>query len=388
MTSNSGDATRRSELRLARVLEERRRKEGGFSALERAIALCNGVDPDAPRGTATDRIRRETPDRRKLAALVKGDSATVLSIGDLRAIDCYLERFGQGLAYLPLFEKPDIIQTLAEAGRVSFLLGSKPEGDEEGRQNVSHWDVLAMAELQRAITATELPVGFDVQEFPLHRRAGSLPSHESASHEPPEAWKELLEEGGPSVVCFGSSRSILAADEMLCRMLGTPPFQDASVEEKRHLPFHFIWKSELPHSESYLHLDAKRELARLELPTPEAISAGRASGLALRDCVLVDQVSHHSKGETYGVCVAQRRRRGQVWLVLAGLTGAATFAAAKLVRTLGTNLHTAKPGEESQVYWAVVEARVAEEPGQPLGGLREFAEQRIYRDGFWPEDPA
>ena len=77
-------------------------------------------------------------------------SGLKLSVDDLAAIDIYLEPFGEGLSYRPLFDKPDVLQALANSGRVTFLVGT--EGEEEGG-NFPHWDVLAMAELQRSLTA-------------------------------------------------------------------------------------------------------------------------------------------------------------------------------------------------------------------------------------------
>ena len=95
------------------------------------------------------------------------------------------------------------------------------------------------------------------------------------------------------------------------------------------------------------------------------------------DAVLLDRVTPRRSGDTYGVCVAQRRKNGQVWLALAGVTGAATFVAAKLAKNLTTPLRERDRGPDSSVYWAVIKARVLQDPKLPFVNLRQFAEEAI-----------
>ena len=54
------------------------------------------------------------------------------------------------------------------------------------------------------------------------------------------------------------------------------------------------------------------------------------------------------------MCVAQRRPGGQIWLLVAGLTGPATYAAAQWVNRMPTGLDDHKPGCASRVYWNIV----------------------------------
>ena len=182
--------------RLGRALGERKEKEGSYAALARAITKSNA----AASGTdATLEDRSRALDRRKLRAIVEGAPNLVLSLQELRALDCYLERYGEGLAYVPLFEKPDLMQTLAESGRVTFLLGSKPEPE---HRYFSHWDVLAMAEIQRGISSSGVSVRFDIQDVLLHETLEAATASSKI-----EGWAELLEDRGPSLVCLGSGRS-------------------------------------------------------------------------------------------------------------------------------------------------------------------------------------
>jgi hypothetical protein len=160
-------------------------------------------------------------------------------------------------------------------------------------------------------------------------------------------------------------------------MFGCPTFEEASPDEKGRLPFHFVWDPELEYIfPSHFHLGSD-DMASRNLKAAQAIEGRQASAVVTSGEVLVDRVFQRRWGDTYGVCVAQRRKRGQVWLVLAGITGAATFVAAKLAKNLATRLHEQERGRDSDVYWAVIRARVPNDEDRPLINLRQFAEETI-----------
>ncbi len=352
--------------RLSRALGERKEKEGSYAALARAIAKSNAA---ASQTDAEPEDRSRALDRRKLKAIVEGAPNLVLSLQELRALDCYLERYGEGLAYVPLFEKPDLMQTLADSGRVTFLLGSKPEPE---HRYFSHWDVLAMAEIQRGISSSEMSVRFDIQDVLLHQTLEAAAASSKIG-----GWTELLDDRGPSLVCLGSSRTGPAAEAMLCRMFQRPEFESPPPAEKQRLPFHFVWKPMLDYVfPSNFHLGSA-DISSRDPDAAKAVREDNASAVVTAEDVFVDPVHPDHTGDTYGVCVAQRRKRGQVWLVLAGVTGVATFVAAKLAKNLATRLHEQKPGQDSDVYWAVIRARVTEDPNRPLASVRTFAEEAV-----------
>jgi hypothetical protein len=120
-----------------------------------------------------------------------------------------------------------------------------------------------------------------------------------------------------------------------------------------------------------------KELAERDPDAAELIDAGRASALVTAEDVFVDGVHQNHEGDTYGVCVAQRRKGGQVWLIVAGVTGAATYATAKLARNLATRLHEQKRGKDSDIYWAVVRAHVTWDPNLPADSVRNVTEETI-----------
>jgi hypothetical protein len=387
----SANESRVSDFRLPQVLAQRRDIEGGYAALARAITRSWRGDPARELESAReeesgpgkisdksddkrdekgdekgdDKINhkgndKDVIDRRKLTRLIEGDDGFVLSLSDLRALDCYLDRYGEGLAFRPLFEKPDIMRTLAKSGHVTFLLGSSLEED---GGSFSYWDVLAMAELQRSITAaSEASVQLDIHDVPLY------PKREDPKSSTKEEWRELFDEHGPSLVVVASSRTIPAAEGMQCAMFGRREFEDGPLETKLELPIHFVWNPHLSYVyPSHFHLKAKD----IEKSNPQAaneIDSGEASAIAVGEKVYLDKVRSRKWGDTYGVCFAQRRPQGQVWLLLAGVTGAATFAAARVAKRLGPSLREADPAE---VHCFVIRAHV--EPDQPesLAALRD-----------------
>ena len=164
---------------------------------------------------------------------------------------------------------------------------------------------------------------------------------------------------------------------MLSRMFQRLPFEDSPMNEKRHFPFHFVWNRNLKYVfPSSFHLRSD-EIAGEYPEAAELIAGGEASAVVTEDGVLVDRVTPIQPGDTFGVCVAQRRKRGQVWLALAGVTGAATFVAAKLAKSLSTRLQEKYRSQDSDVYWAVIRARVPKDDSVPFVNLRQFDEETI-----------
>ncbi len=85
----------------------------------------------------------------------------------------------------------------------------------------------------------------------------------------------------------------------------------------------------------------------------------------------------------YGTIVAQRRENGQVWLVICGISGPATYAAALLVNRITAALPPAD-GSAGQVLWAPIWATIALDPSA-LGDNRKVADQGLlYAPAVWP----
>lgn len=349
-------------LRMSRVLERRAEAEGGYAPLARAIREAYlAAFPDEPEP------EREVVDRRKLAVIVKGSRELVFTSRELRAIDVYLEPFGEGLSTQPLFEKPNLIQTLAGSRTTTFLLGSRP--GEEG-VNFPHWDVLAMAEIQRRLTALQMPVTVSIRDVPMPPNDESAALHESVDVEDEERWAGLFGEPGIALVCMGSNRTMPASGRMLGSM-----FDLEHLPEEVELPFRFVWSEHLVAGTSRFRMPVS-ELEALgsesAAAAAEAVRAGQGSALVLSDRVLLDTLTGRRKGRGYGVCVAQRRANGAVWLLLAGVSGPATYATARIAHRLSMRLGDPRRGAASPVWWSVVAAEVPESHEGRIDRLRDL----------------
>lgn len=363
MSATPPATSEHSDLRLIRALTKRLKSVGSYAALARAIALAQPHDEEL----AEDWKSSDPIDRRKLRKVIEGDSNS-LTLRDLRILDAYLEVFGEGLAFHPLFEKPALLQSLAESGEVNFLIGSRSE---ELRQNFSHWDLLGMAEIQRAINACGTNVRFDIREVFEDMNDQRLLQKRVT-------WRALVEKAGPSLVCLGSCRTIPAAESMARAMFGGKPFGNDSLR-KEDLPFHFVWSEKPPYlADSPFHL-VSDEIKSLDPAAAKLVANGEGSALKIGDRVVVNQVTPKLGGVAYGVCVAQRRANGSVWLLVSGIAGVGTFVGAKLTKQFAIHLPETMDGSASPVYWTVIRAKV-DKPNakQPLYSVRNFPEESIF----------
>jgi hypothetical protein len=351
-----------TNLRLIRALAKRLHNVGNYVALAHAIAEAQPPELRQYK----DGKPRIPIDRRKLKMAIESTPDS-LTVGDLRVLDHYLEPYGDGLAFHPLFEKPALLKSLAESSQVNFLIGLRTE---EQRRNFSHWDLLGMAEIQRGINACGTNVRFDIREVLgdmndprlLHRRS---------------QWRRLLEEEGPSIVCLGSCRTIPAAESMARGMFGGKPFGNDSLR-REDLPFHFVWSGKPAYlADSPFHLVAD-DIRKIDPAAARMVENGKASAIKFGDRVVVDQVTSDCGGTAYGVVVAQRRKNG-LWLLVAGLAGVATFVGAKLTSQLAIPFPETKDAGPSPVYWTVIRTKVDKPTeNQPFFSVREFPEESVF----------
>ena len=370
------------DLRLARVLGRQVPREGGFAGLARAISLANpelrkkldekakersGYDAEAPQP------EREVIDRRKLKRLIEGEDV-VLAISELRALDRYLDRIGEGLAYRPIFARPDLLQALADSGHVTFLIGSRQmRGAESGSFAV--WDVLALAEVQRSLSALGRSLTFDIQEVPF-----------DAPKRRPKRWiqeegERLRRESG-AVVCIASSRTNAAFELIMGAATGCEPYTDCSLEEKRALPFGFAWNSSLEVSPSAFWLRPE-EIADLDEQIAQRVRAAVSTALVVGKDIFEDTVMPNKWGTTHGLVVAYRPAEAGLRLCIAGVTGPGTLCAARMANRLTLGIHGAHDGRESDVYFSVIRGRIAEKQKNNFASLREFGEEVLIPARRW-----
>jgi len=353
----TSDAT---DLRLIRALTKRLKSVGNYVALAQAIAEAQPAEEKRYK----DGKLRVPIDRRKLKVAIENDPDS-LTVGDLRVLDRYLQTYGEGLAFHPLFEKPAPLQSLAESSQVNFLIGSRTE---EQRRNFSHWDLLGMAEIQRGINSCGTNVRFDIREV-----FGDMNDSRLLHKKLP--WRGLLTEVGPSLVCLGSCRTIPAAESMARAMFGGKPFGKDALE-KENLPFHFVWSGKPAYlADSPFHLVAD-DIKKIDPAAARLIANGEASAIKFGDRVVVDQVTSDRGGTAYGVVVSQRRTNG-LWLLVAGLAGVATFVGAKLTGQL--QFPDSKDATSSPVYWTVIRTKVDKPTAKhPFYNVREFPEESVF----------
>ncbi len=340
--------------RMARVLKRHKQELKGYSRLANAIREAN-------RGSSKNPV-----DRRKLKRIVDHQDVS-LSTRELIALDTYLTPFGEGFADKPLLEKRSILGGLVEKGDVTLLLGSFPRADAP-RNELSRWDVQSLGRLlgeignlRPGIHVTVDDVLFDDSVKPQSDpNALSLP---------------YLKDSGPSVSCLGSPRSSWASELMLAAMFKVTPFRKSSSET---LPFHFVWSPDVRKFYPSAFAVGANDIKGLNGKLAKEISEERAWALRVGDTVYEVRRKRRKDWKVYGVVAAQRRAGGRVWLVVAGLSGPATFASALALAAhkTGTLPEPDTNDGHSQVLWALVEATV-HHGARKHGDRREVSGERV-----------
>ncbi len=328
------------------------REHNSFLALETKIADANRDG--------------QTVDRRKLKRLVDGEEGVSLTVKELKALDAFLTPLGEGLADKPIFVKPAPLRSIAEKGRVRIAIGAYPCQPEECSE-LNRWDVRAMAVLFQAIEKSRprTPVGFEDMRFKKE-----LPK-------PPP----FLDEEGPSVCCIGSPRSCYAAEFMLARMLGVTEFSETSVD---HVPFRFIWspKATRPHPSAF-RVEAE-QISALDKQLAADIKADRAWGALEIGDKLYPVRGANKKDRiwtAHGIVLSQTRPGGQAWMVIAGMTGPATFACAETVAEDRAGAVPTLQNGQGRIRWDVVECTV-----QKDGDQQEVTSHRVVDCGWFSGD--
>jgi hypothetical protein len=316
------------ELRLKHLLQGHLDRLGGsLSALERAIN-------EAAR-------RPHAIDRRKLKSLLAGKNVT-LRISELEALDDFLNNYHQGLAFVPLFERPALLETLVAMKQVHFLVGARSI---KKNLSVSHFDTEAYGHIARFLTSPRL----EVVLMHTQRRRG-------VRNIQIESWEWALQ-SEKAVVAIASPLSNRGTNRMLELMFGLPSYVSPSPFEGRRRPeLAFVMPE--PHLsraassfvESPAHMPGKRAHEIHD----------RCWALRVGEELFVSQEEQGDQrwSTTYGVIVAQRRASGQIWVVVAGLHGAGTHAAACALPAAEISLASGRQGADGPVHVRVVEAHV------------------------------
>jgi hypothetical protein len=342
--------------RMAELLAQQKRTCGSFDGLARAIYEANGEKEHLK------------VDRRKLSKIVEGTPVS-LSFNELQALNTYFALKGEQ-SLKEVFDKPTLIRSLATTAQLVFLIGAKPQQASK-TVALSRWDVRSMIGVIRDVHRISTAVVLDIQDVLLRTPAkGGKRSFVGS-----EVKALLRDPKGHSVVCIGSPRACHASELMLAKMFDVKPFQTADSSAAQRLPFHFVWSDD-----QYGELPSSFALKASEV-IEDSVTRGDWKSVAIKttdpeQVYAVDRSKSHWRN--YGVIAAQRRQRNQLWIVVAGLSGPSTLAAAYTLVSLSAQLLLENMGKTSPVVWALVESTVKRDRSRGHRGEdRVLVEKRI-----------
>jgi hypothetical protein len=271
-------------------------------------------------------------DRRKLKKIVEGSDLT-LSTQEIAALDEFLEPFGEGLADVPFLSKPSVLRTLAASGNVTFALAAYPR-EKERRNDVSAFDVRSMAEIMRGLERIRPGVHIDIEDV--------IPNEIGRA-------SDILKNLQKSVCSIGSPRTCDVSKAMLATMLGE---RDGEGGAEQTLAIRFERRKD----KSFIQVG--------------------------QEWFVLYYNDDAESWADYGLVALQRREHGGVWMVVAGLSAASTYACARAVKDLMVTSVDEVPRGMSPVRWAVVEANVTwtAAPGDP----RTVKSQKVVATGLLP----
>jgi hypothetical protein len=320
-------------------------------------------------------------DRRTLLKIRDEPGKVGLTLNILTALNEYFKQFGEGLHKLPILATRGLVEPLFDAKRLVFMLGAKPRPAER-RVDLSRWDALALAELVREASGFDRRYEFDIEDILWRCPVDPLAIKS-------EKWYSLLEMERTSVISIGSPLAALSSEVMLARMFNVEPFERPRFSTKLPLPFYFVWAPRLARSFRSAFGLTWQELAPEFKKLAQEVKENRTAAFILNG--VPHPVPTGGKSWTmYGIIAAQRRACGSVWLVVSGLAGPATLAAARLVKRIDAELPVTQ-NQNSQVLWMPVEVPVktARSSSVASGDLREVGDAKLVGDpNFWPKTAA
>jgi hypothetical protein len=261
---------------------------------------------------------------------------------------------------------------------VVFLLGVRAQKD--FRNDIIAWDARSMARITKDLNDVDFEGDFEFEEVPFKARprVDDLRSHE---------WFNQLGQSETALISIGSPRANLASEYLLAQMFGREPFRAPHFENGRPagLPFAFAWPpAASEHIESCCAI-SERELRILKEPWARAVASEKASALLINAPALrtiaqavpaattswipVPRVPPKSQAwDMYATIVAQRRDKGQIWVVLCGISGPATHAAAIQLKNIEAALPAVERGH-GEVMWGVIKVKMTFKPSTSPTGV-------------------
>jgi len=348
--------------------EETTPKEFSFvKVLKRALN-----EPGGNRNALTIAIEKANKDAgsrfsityEKLGGLIEDECSVGLTLQDLIALHFYLKIKGEGLDEKPIFDKSGILSRLVECGRLSVFFGAYPNVSAH-RNDVSLWDNRAAAVLVKEVGKLNRHVQINTQDVLWAKDHAKLCENVRAT-------VDHLDREESSIISIGTPRACMATEVLLSSAFNVPPRSKPMANGLKNPPFHFVWPPELQREIKSSFSLTGQDLTRLGSPKiGRRVESGQSSALIVGDEVFETPLNGtKSKWPMHGVIVAQRRARGNVWLVISGISGPATQACAEKVAEMTDNLPITD-GKNGPVLWAVVKAVVSvDKSGRGLGDRR------------------
>ena len=257
-----------------------------------------------------------------------------------------------------------LIDNLVRVPHVHLLYGAKPR-PKERRVDVSRWDLDAGAHVLTAASRACARCEFRSEHVLWHSPA-SLCTVQA------EPWLRVLDEDTHSVVSIGSPLASLSTEVMLARMFAVKPFHTPEAAVVGKLPFWYCWAPVITEKFRSAFALTPAELQTFEKDIATRVHTNQSHAFGMGNKVF--EVPRTGKAwQMHGIVAAQRRPAGNLWLVVSGLAGPATCAAAKLVPDIRAMLPW-QPLQISPVLWVPVIARVEEGAvNRARGDIRELA---------------
>ncbi|MSU57214.1 MAG: hypothetical protein EXS35_03365 [Pedosphaera sp.] len=300
---------------------------------------------------------------------------------NLTALNNYFRKQGDSLQRLPILETAGVLEVLVEAEKLVFMYGAKGRRREQ-RTDLSWWDHESFSQIQ--VGAARLGRNQMSSNAPvLWHNPATLKAIQG------ENWFQVIAEDQASVVSIGSPLAALSSEIMLARMFGVEPFVPPHVTSVRPLPFFFVWRPDLAGNFRSAFGLTWRDL---EADYPELAKRNKfnKSSAFVLDGKAHESPTRATEWTMHGIIAAQRRAAGNVWLVVSGLAGPATFGTATMVKKLAEELPWSS-GSASKVLWVPVKVKI--EAGKARsddeGDIRQVKGSEF--DGpprMWPEPVA
>lgn len=332
----------------------------------RAIELYGGDQPLAKEMAQVVGVRHALT-RKQIRKIANGNDLA-LSCHHLEAFDRFLQ-LRMGTSLTQMLQSPNLIETIASRGDVTFIVGSQPE-QKHRRIDVSRWDVLALRDLMSDMCSMGHSTQMHVEDVIFRGREGAMfACADNVSGN--ERWFPLVTQAAsPDVIVIGSPKANHCAEVVGARLFETPPFVERPPGSQ--IPFAFVWPRNDVRAEtvkSVFSLDIDRDINQLR--TLAGWSQSLRNSLRrrnTRDLAIVFNGGIHAvrrparggKWDTYGVLIA-RSIGSRIFVCLMGLTGPATRGCAQMVKKFCANLARTDETNRPLLAWAVVKVGVSDE---------------------------